>query len=35
MAVDPNTAQQQGEIAALLKVAYDAGVQFGHQHPEE
>ena len=35
MAVDPNTAQQLGEIAALLKGAYDDGVQFSRQHPEE
>lgn len=33
--VDRYTAQQLGEIAALLKVAYDDGVQFGRQHPEE
>ena len=33
--VDCYTAQQLGEIAALLKGAYDDGVQFGRQHPEE
>ncbi len=32
---DRYTAQQLGEIAALLKVAYDDGVQYGRQHPEE
>ena len=32
---DRYTAQQLGEIAALLKGAYDDGVQYGRQHPEE
>lgn len=32
---DRYTAQQLGEIAALLKGAYDDGVQFGRQTPEE
>lgn len=33
--VDCYTAQQLGEIAALLKGAYDDGVQFGRQRHEE
>lgn len=32
---DRYTAQQLGEIAALLKGAYDDGVQFGRQNHEE
>lgn len=32
--IDKYTAQQLGEIAALLKSAYDDGVQYGRNHAE-